>query len=85
MKKLLRNNVLIEPEGLQTHSAGGILLPESEQIETFKAKVIDVGPDVKELKKDDQVIYGPFKRERYVKDDVVYLVIREADIYGVLE
>jgi len=74
MKKLLRNNVLIEPEGLQT-----------EQIETFKAKVIDVGPDVKELKKDDQVIYGPFKRERYVKDDVVYLVIREADIYGVLE
>lgn len=84
VRTMLRDNVLLDPEGFKFKTKGGILLPPGEQRETFRATVLKTGPEVNELKKGDKVVYGNYKREKVMSNDKVYIMMREADILGIL-
>lgn len=70
-----------EPEKAETMTASGILLSGNQQVEQKFAVVIDVGSEVKFVKKDDVVFYGDYGNEELILNNIKYLLCTEDSLY----
>lgn len=85
--KMLNDRILVrlgEAEG-ERRSSGGILIPATAQVgkRLAWAEVVAVGPNVRAIEPNDQVMFNPEDRyEVEVRGDD-YIILRERDVHAV--
>jgi len=88
MLKPLADRVLIEAAPAETKTASGIIIPDTAKEKPLQGTVIAVGPGKKDepmtVKVDDKVLYGQYSGQEIKIDGKDYLIMKEADIYGIL-
>lgn len=86
--KPLGDRVIIEPVAAEQKTAGGIIIPDSAKEKPLKGKVIAVGPGKKDepmtVATGDEVLYGQYAGTEVKLDGKTVLIMREADVYGIL-
>lgn len=87
--KPLSDRVVIEPVPVEEKTASGIIIPDASKEKPLKGKVIAAGPGKKDepmsVKSGDTVLYGQYSGTEVKLDGTTYLIMREADIFGILK
>ena len=90
----LQDRVLIEPIEQEEKTAGGILIPDSAKEKPQKGKVkavgtgrvLDNGTKVPlEIKVGQTILYGKYSGNQIKVDGREYLIVRESDVYAILD
>ena len=86
--KPLTDRVVIEPTPVQEKTASGIIIPDASKEKPLKGKVVATGPGTIDepmtVKAGDNVLYGQYSGTEVKLDGTTYLIMREADIFGIL-
>lgn len=87
--KPLGDRVIIEPAAAEEKTASGIIIPDTAKEKPQQGKVIAVGNGLPDepltVKKGDTVLYGKFSGTEVNINDKVYLMMRESDIFGIIQ
>lgn len=79
--KPLGDRILVKVVAKITKTKSGIILSDSStKQDIYTAKVIEVSDEVKNILKDDTVIFSKFKGENIRIDEVEYIIIETKDI-----
>lgn len=85
--KPLADRVLIEPIAAEQKTASGIIIPETAKEKPLKGKIIATGKGKEDepmtVKVGDEVLFGQYSGTEIKLDGGTYLIMREADIYGI--
>lgn len=81
--KPLADRVVAKKEAATKTTASGILLGEAKE-KPNTAIVESVGPDVKNVKSGDRIIYREYSATEIKLDSAEYLIIKEEDILATL-
>lgn len=85
--KPLADRVLIEPSPVEMKTASGIIIPDSAKEKPLEGNIVAVGngkvDEPMTLKVGDKVLYGQYSGTEIRIDGVAYLIMREADVYGI--
>ena len=81
--KPLADRVVAKKDAAVEQTASGILLGEAKEKQNT-AVVESVGPDVKNVKKGDRILYRDYSASEIKLDNVDYLIIKEEDILATL-
>ena len=90
----LHDRVLVKPLEAETKTAGGIIIPETAKEKPMEGKVVAVGPGARgedgkqhplDVKKGDRVLYGKWSGTEVKVGGEELLIIKEADIMGIVE
>jgi chaperonin GroES len=82
--KPLADRIVAVREEVSNKTATGLYLPDSAKEKSAIAKVVAVGPEVKEVKKDDRIIYKEYSTTEIKIDGTEYLLVREEDILATI-
>lgn len=84
----LTDRVVIEPTPVEEKTASGIIIPDASKEKPLKGKVMAAGPgkvdEPMTVKPGDNVLYGQYSGTEVKLDGTTYLIMREADIFGIL-
>ena len=83
--KPLGDRVVAVKEKAKEKTSSGLFLPESSKEKPVFAKVISVGPDVKNIKEDDKIIYKEYSTTDLKIDGSDFLIVKEEDILATLK
>jgi len=92
--KPLADRVVVQPAKAEEKTKGGIILPDTAQEKPIEGTVVAVGAgritdEGKEItmnvKVGDKVLYGKYSGTEISIEGTEYLVMRESDIYGVIQ
>ncbi|HZH87184.1 MAG TPA: co-chaperone GroES [Brumimicrobium sp.] len=87
--KPLADRVLIEPTPAEEKTASGIIIPDTAKEKPLKGTVVATGNGKKDepmtVKKGDTVLYGQYSGTEIKIEGKTYLIMKEADIYGVFQ
>lgn len=85
--KPLADRVLIEPAAAEQKTASGIIIPDTAKEKPLKGIVIAAGngktDEPMTVKVGDTVLYGQYSGTEIKLDGKTFLIMREADIYGI--
>ena len=81
--KPLADRVVAKKDAAVEQTASGILLSEAKEKQNT-AVVESVGPDVKNVKKGDRILYRDYSASEIKYDNTDYLIIKEEDILATL-
>ena len=81
--KPLADRVVAKKDAATSTTASGILLGEAKEKQNT-AVVESVGPDVKNVKKGDRILYREYSATEVKLDSKDYLIIKEEDILATL-
>lgn len=85
----LADRVVIEPLEEENKTVSGIIIPDNAKEKPQKGVVIAVGPGKKDepltLKAGDIVLYGKYGGSEINYENKTFLVMRETDVYAVVE
>ena len=84
--KPLADRVVAVKEEAQNKTASGLYLPDNAKEKPVVAKVEAVGPDVKNVKKGDKIVYKEYDASttELKIDGAEYLIVKEEDILATL-
>jgi chaperonin GroES len=86
--KPLADRVLIEPAQAEQKTASGIIIPDTAKEKPLKGTVVAVGNGKKDepmtVKVGDTVIFGQYSGTELKIESKTFLIMKEADIYGIL-
>lgn len=94
MIRPLGERVVVKPLPSEERTKGGIVLPDTAKEKPQEGEVVAVGPGRLletgqrvpiDLKPGDRVLFSKYAGNEVKIDDVEYLIMREADILGVIE
>jgi chaperonin GroES len=89
----LHDRVVIEALDREEKTAGGIIVPDTAQEKPMRGKVLVTGPGARgedgailpmAVKKGDTVLYGKYSGTEVKIDDKEVLIMREADVMGII-
>jgi chaperonin GroES len=92
--KPLADRVIVKPMAAEEKTKGGIILPDTAKEKPIEGTIIAVGPgritdEGKEIKMNVQVgnkvLYGKYSGTEVNIEGEEYLIMRESDIYGIVE
>jgi chaperonin GroES len=90
----LYDRVLVERIESEEQTSGGIILPDSAKEKPQQGKVIAVGPGRKgedgkvvpmEVKEGDRVLFGKYTGSDIKMDGAEYVIMKEDEIYGIVD
>jgi chaperonin GroES len=85
--KPLGDRVLIEPAPAEMKTASGIIIPDSAKEKPLKGKIVAMGNGKKDepmtVKVGDEVLFGQYSGTEIKIDGSTFLIMREADVYGI--
>ncbi len=92
--KPLGDRVIVKPKEAEEVTKGGIILPDTAKEKPQEGEVVAAGPGrvtddgkkiAMELKVGDKILYGKYSGTEIKIDDVEYLIMRESDVYAVIQ
>jgi chaperonin GroES len=87
--KPLADRVLVEPSPAEEKTASGIIIPDTAKEKPLHGTVIAVGTGKKDepmtLAPGNKVMYGQYSGTEIKLDGKKLLIMKEADIYGIIE
>ena len=92
--KPLADRVVVRPYEPEEVKKGGIIIPDTAKEKPMEGEVIETGPgrtseDGKkmpvEVKKGDRILYGKYSGTEVSIDGEEYLIMRESDIFAVIQ
>lgn len=81
----LGDYVVAQAEAADTKTASGLYLPDKAQEKPKTAKVLAVGPNAKQVKIGDRIVYGGYSNTEIKHDGTEYLIIKEENIYATVK
>lgn len=81
--KPLADRVVAKKDAATSTTASGILLGEAKE-KPNTATIESVGPDVKNIKKGDRILYREYSATEIKYDGTDYLIIKEEDVLATL-
>lgn len=78
--KPLADRVVAVREIAPTKTASGIYLPDTSKEKPVLATVKAIGPDVKEIKVGDKIVYKEYSTTELKIDGTEYLIVKEEDV-----
>lgn len=88
LMKPLADRVLIEPTPAEEKTSSGLIIPDTAKEKPLKGTVVAAGPgkidEPMTVKVGDSVMYGQYSGTEIKLDGKNYLIMREADIYGIV-
>lgn len=94
MIRPLGDRIVVKPIPKEEKTKGGIILPETakekpqegEVVAVGQGKLLESGQRVPiDVKVGDRVIYSKYGGNEVKIDDVEYVILREMDVWGILE
>lgn len=94
MIRPLGDRIVVKPIPREEKTKGGIILPdtakekpqEGEVVAVGQGKLLESGQRVPiDVKVGDRVLYSKYGGNEVKIDDVEYVILREMDVWGVLE
>lgn len=86
--KPLADRVLVETMAAEQKTASGIIIPDTAKEKPLQGKIIAAGNGTKDepltVKVGDNVLFGQYAGTEIKLDGKAFLIMREADIYGIL-
>ena len=86
--KQLADRVLVETMAAEQKTASGIIIPDTAKEKPLQGKIIAAGNGTKDepltVKVGDNVLFGQYAGTEIKLDGKTFLIMREADIYGIL-
>lgn len=86
--KPLADRVVVEPLPAEEKTAGGIIIPDTAKEKPQKGTVVAVGPGKKDepmaVQVGQTVLYSKYAGTEITIDGKEYLIMRESDIYAIL-
>lgn len=82
--KPLQDRVVALKEEPQTMTKSGILLGDAKEKPSY-AVVEAVGPEVKDVKKGDKIVYKQYSTTEVELDKKEYIILKEEDVVAVLQ
>jgi chaperonin GroES len=90
--KPLGDRVVIRPEAAEEKTSSGLFIPDTAKEKPQRGKVLSVGPGRVEngnkidmtVKEGDTVLYGKYSGTEITLDGEDVLIVREADILGIV-
>ena len=87
--KPLADRVIIEPAAAEEKTAGGIYIPDTAKEKPKQGQVIAAGNGKKDepltVKNGDIVLYGQYSGTEIKIEGNDYLIMRESDIFAIVE
>jgi chaperonin GroES len=92
--KPLGDRVIVKPAEAEEKTKGGIILPDTAKEKPIEGTIVAAGPgkvadDGKlikmEVKVGDKVLYGKYSGTEVTVDGIEYLIMRESDIFAIVE
>ena len=93
--KPLADRVIVKPAPAEEVTKGGIYLPDTAQEKPQRGEVVAVGPGriseetvkhiPKSVKVGDKVLYGKYSGTEVKIDGEEYLIMRESDIFAIIQ
>lgn len=84
----MADRVLIEPTAAETTTASGIIIPDTAKEKPQEGTVVAVGPGKKDepmtVSVGDKVLYGKYSGTELKLDGKEYLIVKEADLFGIV-
>lgn len=77
--------VVAVQETAETKTKSGLYLPEAAKEKPQTSKVVAVGPDVKQVKVGDRIIYGGYSNTDVKVGKDAYQLIKEENIYATVK
>ncbi|MBQ3445230.1 co-chaperone GroES [Candidatus Saccharibacteria bacterium] len=81
--KPLKDRIVAKVEKPAEKTASGILLGEAKEKPAY-AVVESVGPEVKEVKKGDKIVYKEYSTTEVKVDESDYIILKEEDVLATL-
>jgi chaperonin GroES len=89
----LGDRVVVRPKPAEEKTDSGLYIPDSAQEKPQKGTVVAIGPGRVEdgtkidltVSEGDQVLYGKYSGTEVTLDGDDYLIMRETDIFGIIE
>lgn len=78
--KPLADRVVAVREEAKTKTASGIYLPDNAKEKPVVAVVKAVGPDVKDIKVGDRIVYKEYSTTELTIEKVEYLIVKAEDV-----
>ncbi len=94
MIRPLGDRIVVKPIPKEEKTKGGIILPDTAKEKPQEGEVVAVGPGRLldngqrvpiDVKVGDKVIYSKYGGNEIKLDDVEYVILREMDVWGVIE
>lgn len=90
--KPLSDRVLVRPEAAEEKTSSGIIIPDTAKEKPQQGTVVAAGPGKIEngtkvdmsVQEGDKVLYGKYSGTELTLDGEEYLIMREADILGIV-
>ena len=87
--KPLADRVLVKPAPAEEKTIGGIIIPDTAQEKPSRGTVVAVGQGTKDesmvLKAGDNVLYGKYAGTEVEVDGEKMLIMRQSDVFAVVE
>ena len=91
--KPLGDRVVVQPAPAEEKTDSGLYIPESAQDKPQKGTVVAIGPGRVEngnriemtVEEGDEILYGKYAGTEVTLDGGEYLIMRESDIFGVID
>jgi chaperonin GroES len=89
----LHDRIIVKRFDAETKSSGGILIPDNAKEKPSQGEVLAVGPGARDesgkripmdVKVGDRILFGKWSGTETKIDGVDFLIIKEADIMGIL-
>lgn len=81
----ISDRVIIMPHNPETHTKGGLIIPDTAKEKALMGLVVRIGPHVVQIKEGDTVLFGKFAGTEIEHDGAKWLVMREDDVLAVLD
>lgn len=81
----LGDYVVATAEEAQTKTTSGILLPENAAEKPKTAKVVAVGPNAKQVKVGDSIVYKNYSNTDVKVGSVEFILVKEEDILATVK
>tara|TARA_B100001057_G_scaffold488945_1_gene574232 strand:+ start:1390 stop:1671 length:282 start_codon:yes stop_codon:yes gene_type:complete len=86
--KPLADRVLVEPQAAEEKTASGIIIPDTAKEKPQNGKVVAIGQGTSDhkmnVKVGDSVLYGKYSGTELTVDGTDYLIMKESDIFGIV-
>lgn len=81
----LGDYVVAQAEEAEAKTASGLYLPDNAQEKPKTAKVVAVGPQAKQVKVGDRIVYKSYSTTEVKVGDAEYILVKEEDVLATVK